>query len=103
MPFLPWTGLVPVAAVGAEPVVPGVFVPGEALLSSLVPPRLAKAMAAMRRTTTPVIVTREREFRTGRRAWGWPASPSGRRVRVCRVPPRVLYGSSARPPWSLPR
>ncbi|MFF5892978.1 hypothetical protein ACFY72_30015 [Streptomyces globisporus] len=30
----------------------------------------------------PVIVTRDRELRTGRRALGLPGSPSGRRVRV---------------------
>ncbi|MET8885441.1 hypothetical protein ABZX35_33915 [Streptomyces rubiginosohelvolus] len=39
-------------------------------------------MAATRRTTMPVIVTRDRELRTGRRAVGLPGSPSGRRVRV---------------------
>src|SRR5690606_2291852 len=54
------------------------------------PPRFAKAMAAMRRTTTPTTVTRLRDDeRPVLRAppYGPPPSPSGRWVRVWPVPP----------------
>lgn len=65
VPFLPWTGFVPVAAVGPAPAVFGFF----SALSPEVspPPWFANAIAAIRRTTTPTTMTREREVRAGRR------------------------------------
>lgn len=85
-PGVDWTGLVPLGAVDeASGRLPAPLAEDEESSS----PRFAKAIAAIRRTTTPTTVTRLREDeRPVRRAPPYTSVvPPGRWVRVWPVPP----------------